>query len=521
MNAIVYSWTRSLKNRFLQVLKKPFLIILYLLMVGALGFVLFGMPSLQDAAGEKHVTGYAAILIGVFLFILGLSVVTGLKQGTALFSMADVNLLFVSPVSPRKVLMAGILRQAGVLLAASIFMVFQYPNMRNAGLDGYALLGLMAAYALLGFSSQVISALLYAFCAGSAQRRKAVNNGITVLCAAIALGFFLSMRTGTVDIKTALVAFFGADWWNYVPFLGWARGLAVALATYQWGGAVVYMLIFLIGIFLCVLLLQKTQMDYFEDVLLAAERANQKQQDAKEGRISVQGDVSAKIKREKGPLYGHGALAFTGRILREQSRSGVWLLDMYSLGALAGPVMALIFMPQAAMEGGWLWGVLNMSVWVMIFFNLTGGIARELNYPVLYLAPAGAFQKLAASMLPQLMKAAVDGLFFAVFSTLVFHGTILEGIFGWASYFGVSTLYAAGVLIVERVLGANKNKALIMVVYIFLLMLLVMPGLIGAMILSESAPAVVAYLVFLLWCFVISALSVFFCRGVLHNIDLI
>ena len=157
----------------------------------------------------------------------------------------------------------------------------------------------------------------------------------------------------------------------------------------------------------------------------------------------------------------------------------------------------------------------------MIFFNLTGGIARELNYPVLYLAPAGAFQKLAASMLPQLMKAAVDGLFFAVFSTLVFHGTIMEGIFGWASYFGVSTLYAAGVLIVERVLGANKNKALIMVVYIFLLMLLVMPGLIGAMILSESAPAVVAYLVFLLWCFVISALSVFFCRGVLHNIDLI
>ena len=520
MRAIVYLWLRSLKNRFLLVLKKPAVLVLYLLILGFVVYMLFGPALSREAPGTKEISGYSAILFGVFFFISGISVMTGLKQGTALFSMADVNFLFVAPVSPRKILVGGILKQAGILLAASIFMIFQYPNMRNAaGLDGYALLGLMASYALIGFSSQILSALLYAFCAGSSKKRNYVNYALSLICVGIVGGFLLFLP-GRGDMQTALTQYFSADAWNYFPFVGWARGLAVSFASYQWAGAMLYTVLLLLGTLVCALLLQRTNMDYFEDVLLAAERANQKQEDAKAGRFTSQGEVSAKIKRDKGPLYGAGALAFTGRILREQSRSGVFLLDLYSLGAFAGPIMAMLFMPREVLNDGWLWGVLNMSVWMMIFLNMTGGIGRELQYPVLYLAPVNAWNKLMAVLLPQLLKAVVDGVLFAILGVLLFHGTFLEGVTAVLCYASISLLYMAGMLIVERVLGPNKNKALIITVYIVLLLLLVMPGMIGSMILSESIPGIMTYFIFTAWNILVSMLVVFFSRGILHNIDL-
>lgn len=521
MRAIVYLWLKSLKNRCLLVLKKPLVLVLYLLLAGYICYMLFGLAVSGEPPKTREVTGYSAILFGVFLFITGISVMTGLKQGTALFSMADVNFLFVAPVSPRKILVGGILKQAGILLAASVFMIFQYPNMRNAaGLDGYALLGLMASYALIGFASQILSALLYAFCAGSSKRRNGVNYALTAICAGIVGGFLLFSR-GSGDLQTALTRYFSADAWNYFPFVGWARGLAVSFAQYQWGSAVLYTIMILLGTLVCALLLQRTNMDYFEDVLLAAERANQKQEDAKAGRFtSSQGEVSAKIKRDKGPLYGTGALAFTGRILREQSRSGVLLLDLYSLGAFAGPIMGMLFLPKEALEGGWLWGVLSMTAWVMMFLNMTGGVARELQYPVLYLAPASAWSKLMASLLPQIGKAVADGVLFAALGVVLFQGTLAEGVVALLCYASISMLYMAGMLVVERLLGPTKNKVLIIIVYIVLLLLLVMPGMIGSMILSESIPGMLTYFLFIAWNILISMLVVFFCRGILHNIDL-
>lgn len=520
MRAIVYLWQRSIKNRFLQVLKKPFVLILYLLLIAFLCYMLFGLAVSDEAPKAKEITGYSAILFGVFLFITGISVMTGLKQGTAIFSMADVNFLFVAPVSPRKILIGGILKQAGILLAASIFMIFQYPNMKNAaGLDGYALLGLMASYALIGFASNILSALLYAFCAGSSKRKSGVNYALTAICVGIVAGFLLFSR-GSGDLQMALTRYFSADAWNYFPFVGWARGLAVSFAQYQWGSAVLYTVMILVGTLICVVLLQRVNMDYFEDVLLAAERANQKQEDAKAGRYTSQGEVSAKIKRDKGPLYGKGALAFTGRILREQSRSGVLLYDLYSLGALAGPIMGMLFLPKDAFNGSWLWGVLNMTAWVMMFLNMTGGIARELQYPVLYLAPASAWSKLMATLLPQIVKAVADGVLFAALGVVLFKGTLAEGVAAVLCYASISMLYMAGMLVAERLLGHSKNKVLIIIVYFILLMLLVMPGLIGSMILSESISGMLPYFLFIAWNILVSMLVVFFCRGILHNIDL-
>ncbi len=522
MNAIGYLWRRSIRNAIVQVFKKPAVLILYVLLAGFLIWSVASAGSMDIQPAQRNLKGYAAVLIGVFLLITGFAVLNGLKQGTALFSMADVNLLFTAPVNARKILLSGIAKQAGLLIIASVYLIFQYPNMRRlAGLDGMALFGLMLSYAILGITTQILSASLYAYCAGAPSRRRRIYNLLTAALAALVVLLAASaLRQG--DFRTALPAFFGADAWNYVPVIGWARGLAVAIADYHFVNALLFFGLLIMSAVSCTLLLQRTDMDYFEDVLLAAERANQAREDAKAGRVTASqgGAVGRRVKRDQGALYGRGASAFTGRMLREQSRSGRWFLDAASLGAVGGPLISLIVFDGEMLASGGLWAVFGMTAWLMLFLNLSGGISRELTYPTLYLAPQRAWKKLMAILLPQMLKGGLDGVLFAALIVLLHRGSLTDGLASFLVYMSISMLYASGLLLVERILGSSRNKVLIMIVYILLLLLLFVPGMVGAIILGGILPVHTAYAVFAAWNAAVALLVVFLCRNLLHSAEM-
>ena len=72
------------------------------------------------------------------------------KNGSKIFLPADVNLLFSSPMKPQSVLMFRLLTQLGMMVAASLYMVFQLPNLiLNMGLSVFAAFMLLVAWFLL------------------------------------------------------------------------------------------------------------------------------------------------------------------------------------------------------------------------------------------------------------------------------------------------------------------------------------------------------------------------------------
>lgn len=521
MNTIRYLWGHTLKNRVRDVFKKPALLIAYLLMLALLVFVLVmgGDAHVETGDVSRTYTGYAAILVLAFVFIGMLTIWNGLKQGTSLFSMADVNLLFTAPLSPRRILFYGIMKQAGIMLAAALLMLFQYPNMRNNGLPPMALVGLIFAYALMGFSSNLLAAVVYAFSAGSGKRKKRVYTAMLALIAAIVLGAGVAaLSSPGGNFLAGLTGFFGSDYWNYVPLFGWARGLAIAFAELEWMKALLFGALMLVSVGGCALLLLRTDMDYYEDVLLAAERANQATANAQEGRMVEQGSVSSRVKRDQGALWGTGAFAFTGRMLREQSRRGIGFFDAGTLAALAGPIFGLIFFSGDMMAEGGLWAVIGMSVWFLLFFNLQSGFARELAYPTIFLAPERPVNKLLAVMLPGILKSAVDGMLFALSIALLYRAPVLDCFACWLIYISALFLFSAGMLLIERILGTSKNKALIMMVYVLVLLLLCLPGIFIAELIAPTL--LVSYFLFALWNALIGLILVFLCRNILHSMDM-
>ena len=141
MNALLYMMRKRLKNTLLELLHHPARLIAYLFVVGML--LLSGLTNMRAPDGP-HSYADIRLLEGIYLGLLLLitipSLLIGLRSGANLFTLSDVNNLFISPMSPRKILLYGLLRQMGTVLLMMVFF-FSYAGM---AVDSFGVTPLMA-----------------------------------------------------------------------------------------------------------------------------------------------------------------------------------------------------------------------------------------------------------------------------------------------------------------------------------------------------------------------------------------
>ena len=513
MKAIGYHIRRILWNTVKATLRKPAVLVVYLLLAALIVAAAF-MGGANEVVAVQNVDVYSAAVMGLFAFILVISIMQGMKQGAAIFRMSDVNLLFTSPVQPRTILIYGIAKQFAILAFASLFMLAQYGNIRRMfGLGTEAMLGLIAGYILIGLFAQLLSANLYAFCASSETRRGRVEWFFRAVLIAV-IAFFAVYALGERDLAGAARGFFGSAVWNFIPVIGWSKALAYYSAYGNLGMSLLFAFLLLASCGAMILWLQKSNQDYYEDVLQSAESTQARLEAAREGRVTASGTVSKKVKRDLGNLKGRGAWAFYYRIQRENQRRNKFVFTISSIIAAAAPLAAkLIF---SDMHEGGLWGVLYFSAYMLIFTSLTSPVNKELTQPYLYLAPVPAFRKLAAILAPQMIGYLVDGLVFAVMCAAVLGASVFTAAFAALAYVGINVVYAVGLLLVQRLLGGLKNKVLIIFLFFIILILLVMPGFIVSMLVA-STPA--AYLICFACHMLIAAGALLMSRSVLNAME--
>lgn len=135
MSSIFYVFRKTVKNAFFEMFHHPTKLISYLfvaiLILSSIGNFLFGAkPGLSSVGGQDFID--IGLLHGIFLAVamfIGIpTILMGLSSGTTLFSMSDVNMMFVSPITPKKMLVYGILRKAGAVLFF-FFVFLVYGNM--------------------------------------------------------------------------------------------------------------------------------------------------------------------------------------------------------------------------------------------------------------------------------------------------------------------------------------------------------------------------------------------------------
>lgn len=535
MNAILYLARKQVRNFLLDLLHHPAKLIMYLGTAAAV--VLMFVATLNDPPKQTQLADLR-ILEGGYLVLLLFSLVStllsGLKSASQVFEMRDVNFLFPSPLSPKKVLAYGVVKQMLSLLLSQFFLLYYTSTLtRNFGISTWSAAGLIVAFVLQLFILQVVSLLIYSY-ANSTPARRNIAKGIVWAVPVFALliaGSVFAQNGGGMEAAMRAVSSPALD---FLPVAGWVKGAVFSFSAGAFGRFAVFASLLSVFFVLSLVCYAKSNPDYYEDALQKAETVFEVKQAVKENRAFSASD-NEKIKvRKTGIGKGWGANTFFYKHLCETRRKNRFAFVRLSTLVLLAANLALVFFirylgntegdsvsPSVVMAVA-----TSVSIYLLFFLNAAGDWSRELMKPYLYLAPEKPFQKLVWACMTTLVKPVMDG--FIVFSVaaLAAGANFPTGAICVLLYASAGIYFTAFSVLAQRVLGGMESKGLLLILYMILLILIASPGIAGGIlfILFGNPPAGLSVFLFglpvVFWNLFASAVIFYACRNLLSTAEM-
>ena len=480
MSPLTYLMRRTLVNTVKGIFRKPIVLVGYLFVAAFVILMVvtaFTMPNGSMNHGSPEL--FRAVMTGVFAIIVYFSLRFGIDKGSTYFRMADVNLVFTSPLRPNQVLVYGFLKQLGGTALLMFIALCQIPNIKNQfDMQPYGPLIILLVTLMYMFAYPVFAMLVYSWSSKSRQRRR-IGKWIIDGLALVTVLLFLWQLAQTRKIDRALIGLFDNDVVNWVPLVGWIRMVLTAavdgITPLFWLG---------LGITVAVVagftyLLYRMNLDYYEDVLEATEYTEAAFAAKREGRNMQFGlKVRSGVKQR---LSGGGGRAIFSKVLLEMRKTSFFLfIDRTTIAVVIASIAFRLFLqggdsqdPSTA-----LFTVLCFSVYMLFLFTIQGRWALELSKPYIFLVPAPAPEKLFYATLADHLKNLLDGALLFGIAGVLFHAgpaAILACIFSYVC-FGAVFLY--GDVLARRIFGAVHAKTLMMFLKLLLTLLILVPGIV-------------------------------------------
>lgn len=251
-----------------------------------------------------------AIVSLAFLLIVFLNIVNT-DAASKIFKPADIPLLFASPMKPQSVMLFRLVCNLGMMLAASLYLLFQIPNLvLNLGMSVWGACSLLIAWAVMLICGMLFQVTLYTVCSRHPVLKKNMSKIVYAFLGLIVIGFIIysNMRGG--DYISCAVAYFAAPVTRFVPFWGWIRGFCIAAFTGNTLWCIIYAVLLLAGFVGLIALIWSLDADFYEDALESAEHAAELIEKSKNGTATTRTkDRSDKLRRD-GFNHGCGANVF-------------------------------------------------------------------------------------------------------------------------------------------------------------------------------------------------------------------
>ncbi len=518
MSSLIYIVVKSAKNSFLEMLKKPGKMIMYIFIILAIlgmGILsIFTQVEAQDQIPMFWFTGIFFIFLTLFVVV---SIVKSLSNGDNIFEMNDVNFLFVSPISPRKILIYGILRLTKVSFLAGFFILFQSNSLRIFGIQFggliIILLGFMQAIVILS----VLSLILYNLTNGNPRYKLFVKLIASLLFLPLII-FLVVQLINKQDIVLALEASIKSSFMAFIPVAGWtAASITYFLSGELFKGAVFLAINLIFGIGL-VLYLLLSKIDYYEDTLIATETVFEKKRAQAEGNITMAQSDKRKIKISSTGISGSFASAIFYKHLRESFRQNrLGFLNLTSILVILGAILMSMLIKD-------LITVLQILMWMEIFLIATGRGLQETYMHYIYLIPASSFKKIIWSNMELIFKTFIESiLIFAIGGMLIKANIFI--ILGTISTYTLFSFLLIGVNYLSmRYTGADISVGLLITIYYIAIILIMAPGVIVAMVVGFSIGGVNGTIIGLsilsVWELAAGTACFGLSKGVLHNCDI-
>ncbi len=517
MTPLFYLIYQSALNSLKEILKKPAKLAMYLLVVfGIIGVAvasIFTKPALEN---QVPLFWFSGILFAYTALFVVIAVIKGTASGDNIFEMNDVNFLFVSPVSSRKVLLYGILRLTKVSFLAGFFILFQTNSLALFGIGFDGVLLILLTFMLSVVVLSIASLVIYSLTNGKRLRKWIVKVGLA-LCFMPLVVFLVVRLAQTGNGLLALEAAIQSPYMELIPVAGWTAAGVTHILSGAWETGLLFLGANLLAGALLIVYILLSRLDYYEDALVATETVFEKKRAAAEGNINL--DSSSKtVKIKKTGVPGKGAAALFGKHLREsfrQNRFGFLTLPscILILGALA-----MILLTRNLLTS------MQILMWTQILLIGTGRGLKETFSHYIYLIPENSFSKILWSNMEVMIKTLAESvLIFGVGGVLIQQPPLL--IAGSIAAYALFSLLLLGVNYLSmRFTGADISMGLLIVIYYLMVVLAMAPGVIAAVAvgfgLGGNMGATVGLGILSAWELLAGLGCLALARGVLHNCDM-
>lgn len=530
MNAILFRLVRQTKNWIKDLVYHPGKLITYLILTVLIGFSL--ISNLMESSSMKvenildirilH-AGYLAAVFALFVFVL----MYGLQQGTSFFESGDVNLLFVSPVSPRTILTYGLLQQMASNLLIMLFLVFYSAMLSNLfGIQMWQIVYLILGLAFTLLTAQVCTLVLFNMLNGRPKAKK--------VCTAL-IYLFIGVGIGSIAVPAwmnganveALLTAASTSALRFLPVAGWIKAAVFGgmygdfTALWQFGALSLLFLAIVLAVFFF------GSMDYYEDVLSGTERA--KMRKVHKSLISQDSFrfTTKKIRlKNQGIKKGFGADVFFYKHLCEERRRGSALFfNGFTLFMAAIDIVLAYFFTNGlrlndeGISNSWILLILlALDAYLLFFGNMAGSWTTEIKHPFLFLVPESAFKKLIWATMTTLIKPALDGLLIFPILGIILHANWMIVVTCILVYATMGAIYLAVNLLFQKIIGKPANEGLMLMLYMLLLMAIEAVPVIATVVLlvvtRASAPVILLFLPMILWNAIGTGLIYWLCKDI-------
>ena len=480
MGALGYLFFTRLKNQLKQLIRRPSKLIMILVFVAAVGVTVLPSAHTEPSyASYRSMEEFYSIVALLYAAVFVTVAKNGFSNGGSVFSMADVNLIFVSPIKAASALFFGMMQQLGKSLYLGVFLLFQYTLAREYyGIEYTVLIYVAIGYGLTALFSQMIATLIY-MAVGPSERK--TNGGKLIFYGIIAFFALLAVIKGDLlsgfDIGKAVSAVR-----NDIMYLFPVSGFVTLGVEGAISGELPKLLIGLVaGVvfsFAYYFILSRAKGDYYEDVLLSAETSFSAITAAEEGKAPEIAPKKIRVGHH-GFTKGTGATAIKEKHKIENRRSRVLILDKISIVITVMLAFYSFVMPQVEV-------VFITSVYMLTLTVATGRWTKELISPYVYLIPEKPFRKLLNMIWEQIPKIVAESIICFIPVHFILKETVSFTASMIAARIGFGFIFIGANLIMQRLFSTAKRNAVTVIVYMLITVLLSLPSVIAAVVVIFS-----------------------------------
>ena len=282
-------------------------------------------PGIQEQLGIEPMELVELIVGGVILAVFAFQAISADKNGSRIFLPADVNLLFASPMKPQSVLLFRLMTQLGTSIVASVYLLFQLPNLvLNLGLSIWVALAMIAVWCLTLVIGKLLQILLYTVCSTHVKLKKYLRNGIYAFLLVLAGAYLMYWKASGDSYLAAAADFFNGSVSRFIPLWGWLKGFCMFAIEGNIAGLLMSLAAIILGSILLIYIIWHVKADFYEDAMAKSEETAELLAAAQSEKAGVtvirrKKDRSDKLRRD-GMRHGLGANVFFHKAMYNRFR---------------------------------------------------------------------------------------------------------------------------------------------------------------------------------------------------------